>query len=485
MFIHQRFIPGLAIASYLVGDEKSHRAAVIDPVRDIDEYIDIAHREGLNITDILETHVHADFVSGALELKTRLNGKPAIHCSAMGGPEWTPPYADHRVQDGDELRLGTLRLKAMHTPGHTPEHVTWLLYDDTRSKSEPWLAFTGDLLFVGDVGRPDLLGEKAQQKLAHQLYDTLFHRLAGLPDYTEIMPGHGAGSLCGKAIGSRRASTVGYERRFNASMQPLPEAKWINHLLDGMPAAPPYFARMKKVNAAGPAIIGTQLPGLNRITAANLRAKLDDNAIVLDVRSEEAFAAGHIPGSIHIGMGDSLPNWAGWVVPYDQPIYLVAASAADVPMVVRQLLRIGHDDVRGYLEGGISAWQDGGYELDTLQVLTVQQLQGKMQRGDGHAPMIVDVRSQSEWHRSHVEQAMHVELGNIPQEADQLPADRLLAVMCGSGYRASLGASLLKRQGFANVAQIQGGISAWREAQLPLTGSESQSAGCGNSCQLR
>ena len=209
MFFHQRFVPGLAIYSYMVGDEKSKQCAVIDPTRDVDEYLQIAKREGLRITHVFETHVHADFVSGSAELKARLGGEVKVVVSGMGGAEWTPPYADQVVGDGEEVALGTVRLKAIHTPGHTPEHVSWALFDDTRSKDAPWLVFSGDFLFVGDVGRPDLLGDETRKVLAHQLYHSVFERLPLLSDYTEVYPGHGAGSLCGKAIGSRSASSLG------------------------------------------------------------------------------------------------------------------------------------------------------------------------------------------------------------------------------------------------------------------------------------
>ncbi len=218
MFFHQRFIPGLAIYSYMVGDEKSKQCAIIDPTRDVDEYLQIAKREGLRITHVLETHVHADFVSGSKELKSRLGDAVEIDVSGLGGPEWTPPYADRVLKDGDEINLGKIRLQAVHTPGHTLEHVSWALFDETRSQDVPWMIFTGDFLFVGDVGRPDLLGPEAQKVLAHQLYDSVFRKLPALPDITEIFPAHGAGSLCGKALGSRASSTIGFERRFNTAL---------------------------------------------------------------------------------------------------------------------------------------------------------------------------------------------------------------------------------------------------------------------------
>jgi hydroxyacylglutathione hydrolase len=219
MFFHQRFIPGLAIYSYLVGDEKTKEAAVIDPTRDGDEYLRVSKTEGLRITHVVETHVHADFVSGAAELKERIGGAAQVHSSGLGGKDWIPPYADCVVKDGDEIVMGSIRLKAIHTPGHTPEHLSWAVYDQTRSKDTPWLILTGDFLFVGDVGRPDLLGEEARRTLAHQLYQSVFKVLPAFPDFTEIYPAHGAGSLCGKALGSRSSSTLGFEGRFNGALQ--------------------------------------------------------------------------------------------------------------------------------------------------------------------------------------------------------------------------------------------------------------------------
>src|SRR4051812_6051301 len=261
MFFHQRFVPGLAIASYVVGDERTKQAAVIDPTRDVDDFLQIARDNGkLNITHVLETHVHADFVSGAVELKARLNGEPRIVCSGCGGNQWTPAYADVVARDGDEVTLGSIRLRCVHTPGHTPEHVCWALYDNTRSRETPWLVFTGDFLFVGGVGRPDLLGEQKRTALAHELYDTTFRRTAPWPDFVEVFPGHGAGSLCGKAIGSRRASSIGFERRFNASLQPMPEPGWGAKLMSGMPPAPPYFARVKKIKLDRPPGLRGGLP---------------------------------------------------------------------------------------------------------------------------------------------------------------------------------------------------------------------------------
>ena len=468
MFFHQRFIPGLAIASYMVGDEKTKECAVIDPTRDVDEYVQTARREGLRIAHVFETHVHADFVSGAPELKARCGGEPVIHCSGMGGEPWTPPYADHVARDGDEVRLGSLRIRAIHTPGHTPEHMSWALFDETRSKEHPWLLFTGDFLFVGDVGRPDLLGEAERTKLAHDLYESVFKRIAPLPDYTEVFPAHGAGSLCGKAIGSRRSSSLGYERRFNPSLQPKPEPQWTETLLRGMPAAPPYFKRMKQVNAKGATLLAEQSRGQKRIPARELRDRIaKKDLIVLDTRPKEAFAAAHVPKSINIPLGPNLPTWAGWVVPYDKPIVLVSTNAAEASEAVTHLLRVGFDRVEGHLEDGIDAWQAQGSALGTLPTMSVHELADRVKQAN--APLVLDVRTDGEWSAGHIDGAKHVQVGLLPSRLNELPKDRAVAVICGSGYRSSIASSLLKRAGYDKVVNVMGGMGAWKAAGLPTS----------------
>jgi len=459
MFFHQRFIPGLAIYSYMVGDEKTKSCAVIDPTRDVEYFIELAKAEGLRIEHILETHVHADFVSGAKELKARLNGAPSIHCSRMGGAEWTPPYADSLVAHGDLVQVGGIRLEAVHTPGHTPEHLTWALYDTSRSADIPWLLLTGDFVFVGDVGRPDLLGEIARKELAHQLYQSVFTTLPIYADFTEVFPGHGAGSLCGKAIGSRSASTLGYERRFNASLQAAPEEAWVANLLNGMPIAPPYFRRMKQVNARGPAVIGPEMPGQTRFAAKDVHEHVCEHCIVLDVRSKEAFAASHIPGAINIPLGAVLPTWAGWVLPYDTPMLIVSDNRADAATVVTHLLRVGFDDVRGYMADGMDAWEMAAYPIATLGTMSVHELDKRMRSGD--APFVLDVRSEQEWSTGHIDGATHIHGGLLQSRFGDVPRDRPIAVVCGSGYRASIAASFLKREGYENVSNVLGGMSAY------------------------
>lgn len=466
MLLHQRFIPGLAIASYLVGDERTGEAAVIDPTRDVEEYLAFARDNDLHIRHILETHVHADFVSGARELKARLKDQPAIHSSGMGGAEWTPPYADHVAKDGDEVQVGSMRLKAIHTPGHTPEHVSWALYDDTRSKDTPWIIFTGDFLFVGDVGRPDLLGAEAQRQLAHQLYQSIFDKLPAVPDITEIFPAHGAGSLCGKAISSRRSSTVGFERQFNSVLIRKPEEQWIRDLMDDMPLAPPYFRRMKRVNQEGPAILGPELPGLRRWSVKEVHDRVCEKCLILDVRSKEAFAAAHIPDAINIPFGPQLPTWAGWVLPYDRPIQLIVDNSAQVPEVVTHLIRVGFDEIQGYVQGGIDGWETSGYPLATLGTMSVHQLRDRLAQSSDRVT-VLDVRTEKEWNAGHIDGAIHIHGGKLQERFADVPQSKPVAVVCGSGYRASIAASFLKREGYADVTNVVGGMSAWKAAELP------------------
>lgn len=468
MLLHQRFIPGLAIASYLVGDERSGEAAVIDPTRDVEDYIGYARDNDLHIRHILETHVHADFVSGARELKARLNDQPVIHASGLGGIEWTPKYVDRVARDGDEVNVGSIRLKAVHTPGHTPEHVSWALYDDTRSRETPWVIFTGDFLFVGDVGRPDLLGAEAQRQLAHQLYQSVFERLPAVPDITEIFPSHGAGSLCGKAISSRRSSTVGYERRFNPVLTRKPEEQWIRDLMTDMPPAPPYFRRMKRVNQEGPSILGPELPGKRRWSPREVHDRVCDQCLILDVRSKEAFAAAHIPGAINIPFGPQLPTWAGWVLPYDRPIQLIVDHAAQAPEVVTHLTRVGFDSVEGYVQGGVDGWATSGYSLAMLNVASVHQLRDRLAKG-GDKMTVLDVRTEKEWNGGHIEGAIHIHGGRLQERFAEVPRNKPVAVVCGSGYRASIAASFLKREGYSDVTNVVGGMSAWKAAGLPMT----------------
>lgn len=465
MLLHQRFIPGLAINSYLIGDERTGEAAVIDPTRDVDDFLDFARDNGLHIRHILETHVHADFVSGSRELKARLHDEPVIACSGYGGKDWTQPYADQSLKEGDTIQIGSLRLGVIHTPGHTPEHITISLTDTTRSAEVPWLLLTGDFLFVGDVGRPDLLGEEAQKQLAHDLYRSVFEKLPAVSDFTEIFPAHGAGSLCGKALSSRRSSTVGYERRFNPALREKPEEQWVRDLLGGMPLAPPYFRRMKKVNKEGPAILGLELPGQRRWSAKEVHERVCEHCLIVDVRSKEAFAAAHIPDAINIPFGPNLPTWAGWVLPYDHPTMLVLDDPTQMAAVTTHLIRVGFDNVQGYLEGGMDSWETAGYPLTTLPIISVHDLNKRL--NDRQKFTVLDVRTEGEWNSGHIDGAIHIHGGKLQERFAEVPRDKPVAVVCGSGYRASIAASFLQREKYEAVSNVIGGMAAWNAAGLP------------------
>jgi hydroxyacylglutathione hydrolase len=468
VILQQRFVPGLAIVSHLIGDETTGEAAVVDPTRDVDEFIRLAADNGLRISHILETHVHADFVSGSKELKARLAGAPVIHCSGMGGDEWTATYADHTVKEGDEIRLGPVRLQAAHMPGHTPEHVCWAVFDDSRSREIPWLLFSGDFLFVGDVGRPDLLGEEAQKQLARQLYQSLFEKLDRIPDVTEILPAHGAGSLCGKAMSSRRSSTVGFERQFNPALKRKPEEQWVRDLMAGMPPAPPYFRRMKQVNKEGPEVLGTDTPPPARCAPREVERRLGQKGLVVDVRSKEAFAAAHIPASLNIPFGPMLPTWAGWVLPYDQPLLLVTESPAQVQAAATHLLRVGFDNLAGVLEGGMEAWETAGLPLTSLATLSAQEL-GRRLRQKREDVVVLDVRTDAEWSAGHIEGARHIMLGKLPERLAEVPRNTPVVVVCASGYRGAIAGSLLRREGYPQVSNVVGGMRAWQAAGLPMS----------------
>jgi hydroxyacylglutathione hydrolase len=452
MFLQSFYTSGLAINSYLVGDMSSRRAVIIDPTRHVNPYLACAEKEGLTITDIIETHVHADFISGAKELKHRLGKKPTIHCSSMGGKEWTPSYVDKEVKHGDAIRLGVIRLEAMHTPGHTPEHLMWLCYDETRSKQVPCLAFTGDLLFVGSVGRPDLLGKGEIEKLARQLYQSLFVSLAQVPDFLEIYPAHGAGSLCGKGLSARLTSTLGYERLFNPMLIQKSLDQWLEGVLLDMPIAPVHFQRMKKNNVSGTHLLGE-------------RSIMDQQqSTIIDVRNPEEFAQGHFKGALNIPFGASFCNWAGSFLDENTPLTLVASTQNQLKETVLNLQLVGFDQIQQtFIWNGKS---QEGYPLEVLSTISVEKLAEIIQTQE-QSSYLVDVRTGMEWNGGHIAEAHHLELPLVKENTGKLPKESAIYMICGSGYRASLAASLLKKQGFPNVSNIKGGMMAWCKAGLP------------------
>jgi hydroxyacylglutathione hydrolase len=446
MLIRHFSTPGLFINSYLIFDEGTKRGAVIDPTRQIESYCAYAKQEGIEITDILETHVHADFVSGSPELKAVLGGKAIIHCSGLGGAEWTPSYADHVVKDRDAFHVGSLRFEARHTPGHTPEHLIWLVYNEDRSTNIPEIAFTGDLLFVGSVGRPDLLGRNHQETLSKQLYESLYREIDDLPDFLEIYPAHSGGSLCGKAIGTKLTSTLGYEKQCNPSLIPQSYQTWHDSLqLDTLPI-PNYFKRMKQVNVKGwNRPLRKEMPPLVSMEACK-------SALVVDLRKPEDFAAGSIEGSINIPYNPSLSLWAGAILPDDKDFVLVVDKQEKVLPAIQMLAVVGLDRISGEIDA--SQWSAAEKaKLVVSPMISVEELKARMKE-----VCLVDVRTRQEWDAGHIEGALHIELTRFPKALVEVPADKPVAVICHSGNRASIVASLLRKERGMQASNVKGGM---------------------------
>lgn len=479
---------GLAQYSYAIGSTEAGEMAVVDPRRDVDAYMDLAEAKGLRITRVLETHVHADFASGARELVER-TGARLLVSGHDEGERYEVSFAHEDLRDGDEVRLGSLRLRALHTPGHTPEHLSFLLFDESRAADVPQMMLSGDFLFVGSLGRPDLLGEEAKRTLAGAMWESVRERIDDLPDGLEIHPGHGAGSMCGSGMAGRPTSTLGFERVANPFLDPsLTREAFVDRLLSTVPPFPDYYRRMKEVNSAGPTLLGG-LPGREPLSLDVFRERLDApdeagegpsndgrGAVVIDLRDQLAFGGGHIPAAFGIGAGPSLSTWAAWVVPYGRPILLVpevAPSEAEtrraVEDAVRRLVRVGLDDVRGWLEGGMEAWRGAGLPLEELPQVTPEELQRRL--ASGEPVEVLDVRTDEEWEAGHVEGARHVMGGHVPGRVDEVAerGGRPLAVICGSGYRSTVASSVLRRAGVEDVLNVTGGMTAWRAAGLPTS----------------
>ncbi len=445
----QRFFDeGLAQASFLIGCDRTKEAVVIDPRRDASVYAAAARQAGMRIVAAIETHVHADFVSGAREL-ARTGAR------VIAGPGSDLQFEHHEVRDGEQLTVGDFTLMFLHTPGHTPEHVC--VQAETAGQSAR--LFTGDLLFVGGVGRPDLLGEAQTRQLANELFTSL-QRVMALDDRTEVHPGHGAGSLCGAGIGRDPASSIGRERQQNALLQYRERDAFVAAVLADIPETPSYFSRMKRVNAAGPPILGLvdgdiRVPSLKPGAAAALAA---DGAVVIDLRSTDAFAAGHPYGALNIAYGPKVGYWAGWVVPDGTPMILLSDDPVHARAAAVQLLRVGLDRIEGTIVGGYDAWTADGLPGATVDRITAGQLRVM--------PMcIVDVRTPAEWRAGHVEGSINIPVGDILLRAHELVGDTPVATICEGGYRSSLAASLLLQEGVSHVVNVIGGMAAYRDLE--------------------
>ena len=449
---------GLAALSYLVGDDDEGVAAVFDPRADVDIYVEMARAKNVAITHIFETHIHADLVSGARELSSRVESAK-IYLSQEGGAKYG--FDNEKVKNGDQFNLGSVLITARHTPGHTPEHLSYLLAE-TAHPSMPWGVFTGDSLFVNSAGRPDLLGEKETGNLAAQQFQTLRDYLA-LPDSVIIYPAHGAGSPCGAEIGDRLSSTIGYERPFNPFLQFADAQAFTNFAISTAPPIPKYYPLMKKVNAEGPEILGG-LPRVPGLPPKAFKKAIDEKkSVLVDTRTMFGFGAAHIAGALNIGGTPMLSIWAGSLLDPDESILLVLENDNDIDEIVRLFVRTGFTKFAGYLVGGMKAWNNAGYPFAQINQMSVFQLKDAREQ-----LQIVDVRSNREWKGGHVPGARHIFLADLSKRIKELDPERPTAVYCASGYRASIAASILRQAGFDKVYNVPGSWHAWREAGLPV-----------------
>ncbi len=474
MFVKRFFEPKLAQTSYMIGCLAAREAIVIDPNRDADQYLKAAETEGVRIAHITETHIHADYLSGSRELAARTGG--TLSLSKEGGPDWqygfTSDAGVRAIGDGDRIQVGRVRIDVLHTPGHTPEHLTFLVTDGAAA-TEPIAAATGDFVFVGDVGRPDLLERAAaiagtMETGARMLYRSL-RRFAERPDWLQIWPGHGAGSACGKGISAIPQSTLGYERRFSWAFQDRGEDDFVRSVLAGQPEPPKYFAEMKRLNREGPRLLhGFARPEFQDVHL--LRRRLLEGALIVDTRPAADFAIAHVPGTINIPLDNSFTNWAGWLVPFTEPFYLIVDDerrSGAIDGAVRDLAMIGLDRVDGYFDAGvIEAWTGAGGGLGTIPQITVRDLRESLAHD---AVTLVDVRSESEWDAGYIDGARHIALGYLTDRLGEIPRTRTIVVQCAAGARSAIGASLLRARGLERVVNLVGGIGEWRKAGLPTT----------------
>ena len=464
MYFKQFYLGCLAHASYMIGSDGE--AAVVDPRRDVDSYIEEARAQGLEIRHIIETHLHADFVSGHQELAHRTGAKIYFGAKADAKFDYVP------VREGDEIRMGQVVLRFLETPGHTPESVSIVVVD--RAASEvPKAVLTGDTLFIGDVGRPDLTGSDpgsesgapTAQDLAGMLYDSLHRKLLTLPDSVEIYPAHGAGSLCGRNISSETSSTIGQQRQFNYALKPMPKEEFVRMMTTDLPEAPQYFARDVAINRGGAAELA-ELPDPAALGAPDVEALRKRGAIVLDTRPAAQYGAGHVPGSLHVGLSGQFASWAGALVSPKAPIVLVSEEKEQVREAQTRLARVGLDNVAGYLEGGLLEWHRAGLPLATTEQIGVEELDARIR--EGLAGRVVDVRRPGEWQSGHIAAAMNVPLNTLEERSADLSKEEPLAVLCAGGFRSSIGTSILERQGFARITNVVGGMAAWKTAGLEV-----------------
>ena len=472
MLLKRFYDDKLAQASFLVGCAATGEALVIDPNRDVDQYIRAAEAEGVRVTHVTETHIHADFVSGSRELAARTGAQLIL--SDEGDADWKYTFAREAgarlVKHGDHFMVGNLKVEVLHTPGHTPEHVSFML-TDTPATDMPMGVFTGDFVFAGDVGRPDLL-EKAAKMVgtmeagARTLFRSI-QRFKQLPDYLQLWPGHGAGSACGKSLGAVPSTTLGYEKLANWGLATNDEALFVQQVLAGQPEPPKYFAEMKRINKEGPRVLhGFHRP--ERLPETKLSGVLADGGVVIDTRPWSEFAVGHVPGTINIPLNKSFTTWAGWLVPYDGPFYLIVDDACTqcVDEAVRDLAMIGLDQTTGYFgRDTIEAWGADHHQLASIPQISSSELAAEMRKG---GVTVVDVRGATEWEAGRLPGVPNIPLGYLTERLGEIPQNKPIVVQCQGGARSAIAASVLRAKGLENVVNLVGGFAGWQAAGQPV-----------------
>lgn len=466
MYFQQFYLACLAHASYMIGSEGV--AAVVDPQRDVEIYLEEARQQGLRVEHILETHLHADFVSGHQELAARTGAKIYLGVRAEAQFPHVP------VHDGDEIRFGRCVLRFLETPGHSIDSVCVQLTDLDRSP-DPCAVLTGDTLFIGEVGRPDLTPGHSPEDLATLLYDSLHGKLLKLPDSVEIYPAHGAGSLCGRNISPERHSTLGKERALNYALQPMSREDFIRLVTADLPERPEYFFRDKEINRAGaPAV--SELPRLPALSPREVAQRQAQGAVALDTRTATLFGAGHLPGAVHISLRGEYASWAGTLLGLDTPLVLVVDDASQAEESRVRLARVGIEKVVGYLQDGVLGWEKAGLPLEQVPQISVLQLYETLADHPNEV-QVVDVRRPGEWAAGHIPQAILKPLHKLPSLLADLDPQRPVSVYCKSGYRASIAASLLQKAGLKQVMNVAGGFDAWQAQKLPCVKQEAVKAG--------
>lgn len=457
MHFKQFYLGCLAHASYLIGSDGE--AAVVDPQRDVDQYVQEAERLGFRIKYVIETHLHADFVSGHRELASRTGAEIVF------GRQARATFPHRPVREGDELQVGSVRLRILETPGHTPESIS-IVVEEPGDPNVSMKVLTGDTLFIGDVGRPDLAAGSGhgKEEMAAQLYDSLHQKLLSLDDAVEVYPAHGAGSLCGRNISKETSSTIGEQRRFNYALKPMPKEEFVRMMTVDLPEQPQYFSRDAEINRSGASALADLAP-LAALPPHEVQSRLQRGAVALDVRTPAEFGAAHVPGALNIGLGGQYATWAGTLIPMEREIVLVAEEDR-VEEARMRLARVGLENVSGYLGGGIQRWSEAGLELARIPQIAVDELHARL--AENPELQLVDVRQPGEYGGGHAPGATTAPLARLTEMLDRLDRSRPTAVICAGGYRSSIATSLLAARGFAQLFNVVGGTAAWKNAGYPL-----------------